>query len=251
MLWDRGFHNVAMVEATAARGADFLGRLPATVTPLPVRALGDGTALVRLRASDDPRRRRGAHAVVRLIRHTLDDPQRPGHRAEQRLVTSLHDPADAPARDLILAYHRRRAIESALDEVKTHRRPARPLRSRKPVGVVQEIHGLPIARYLVRAAMGEAAAEGVSPPLRLSFTGALRPIRDQLPLAQHLDPRAYRRLNRQLRRAIAARRLPRRAERRNPRVVKQKTANFRVKGPPHHHWPQPTKPFVEAIVLLI
>jgi len=51
-LWDRGFQHVAMVEATAARGADFRGRLPATVTPLPVRVLGDGTALVRLRARD-------------------------------------------------------------------------------------------------------------------------------------------------------------------------------------------------------
>ena len=142
LLWDRGFQNVAMVEATAARGADFLGRLPATVTPLLVQALGDGTALVRLRASDYPRRRHGAHVVVRLIRYTLDDPQRPGHRAEHRLVTSLRDPAAAPARDLILAYHRRWEIESALDELKTYQRPARPLRSRKPVGVIQEIYGL-------------------------------------------------------------------------------------------------------------
>jgi len=70
LLWDRGFQNVAMVEATQARGADFLGRLPATVTPLLVRALSDGTALARLRASDYPRRRHGAHVVVRLIRYT-------------------------------------------------------------------------------------------------------------------------------------------------------------------------------------
>ncbi len=36
VLWDRGFQNVAMVEAVQARGADFLGRLPATVRPVPV-----------------------------------------------------------------------------------------------------------------------------------------------------------------------------------------------------------------------
>jgi len=128
--------------------------------------------------------------VVRLIRSTLDDPQRPGHRVEHRLVTSLRDPAVAPVRELILAYHRRWEIASALDELKPHQRPARPLRSRKPVGVIQEIYGLPIAHSLVRAAMGEAAAEGDSSPLRLSFLGALRLIRDQLPLAQHLAPRA-------------------------------------------------------------
>jgi len=126
LLWDRGFQNVALVEATEAREADFLGRLPATVAPLPLCALSNGTALVRLRASDYPRRRHGAHVVVRLIRCTLDDPQRPGHRVAHRLVTSLRDPAVAPARDLILAYHRRWEIESALDEVKTHQCPAAP-----------------------------------------------------------------------------------------------------------------------------
>jgi hypothetical protein len=251
VLWDRGFQNVAMVEAAEARGADFLGRLPATVTPLPERILRDGTALVRLRASDYPRRRRGAHVIVRLIRYTLDDPQRPGHRIEHRLVTSLRDPAAAPARELILAYHRRWEIESALDELKTYQRPARPLRSRKPVGVIQEIYGLLIAHYLVRAAMGEAATEGDSSPLRLSFLGALRLIRDQLPLARHLNARAYRRLDRRVRQALAAQRLPRRAERSNPRVVKQKMSNFRVKAAAHRRWPQPTKPFAEAIVLLI
>jgi hypothetical protein len=251
VLWGRGFQNVAMVEAIQARGADFLGRLPATVRPVPERALADGTLLVRLRPFDHPRRRRGAHVVVRLIRYTLDDPQRPGHRAEHRLVTSLLDPVAAPARELVAAYHRRWEVELALDEVKTHQRPARPLRSRKPVGVIQEIYGLLIAHYLVRAAMGEAAAEDAAPPIRLSFLGTLRLIRDQLPLAQHLKPRAYRRRARQVRRAIAAQRLPRRAERSNPRVVKQKMSNFRVKTAQHQRWPQPTKPFADAIVLLI
>ena len=251
LLWDRGFQNVATVEATEARGADFLGRLPATVMPLPERLLSDGTALVRLRAGDYPRRRHGAHVVVRLIRYTLNDPQRPGHRVEHRLVTSLRDPAAAPARELILAYHRRWVIASALDELKTHQRPARPLRSRKPVGVIQEIYGLLIAHYLVRAAMREAAPEADVAPIQLSFLGTLRLIRDQLPLAQHLSPRAYRRLAQLLRRSVAAQRLPRRAERSNPRVVKQKMSNFRVKTAEHQRWPQPTKPFAEAIVLLI
>ncbi|HEV2734342.1 MAG TPA: hypothetical protein VGV85_05855, partial [Longimicrobiaceae bacterium] len=72
-----------------------------------------------------------------------------------------------------------------------------------------------------------------------------------LPLAQHLSARAYRRLARQLRRSIAAQRLPRRAERSNPRVVEQKMSNLRVKTAEHQRWPQPTEPFADAIVLLI
>ena len=250
VLWDRGFQNVAMVEAVQARGADFLGRLPATVRPVPVRALADGTLLVRLRPVDHPRRDRGAHVVVRLIRYTLDDPQRPGHRVEHRLVTALLDPAAAPARELVAAYHRRWEVESALDELKTHQRPARPLRSRKPLGVVQEIYGLPIAHHLLRAAMAQAAPATCS-PLHLSFVGTLRLLRDLLPLAQLWGKRARYSLHRRALLAIASQVLPRRAERSNPRVVKQKMANFRVKTAQHRRWPQPTKPFADAIVLLI
>jgi hypothetical protein len=36
--------------------------------------------------------------VLRLICYTLDDPNRPGHRQEHRLITSLLDPAQAPFR---------------------------------------------------------------------------------------------------------------------------------------------------------
>jgi hypothetical protein len=250
VLWDRGFQNVAMVEAVQARGADFLGRLPATVRPVPVRALADGTLLVRLRPADHPRRYRGAHVVVRLIRYTRDDPQRPGHRAEHRLVTSLLDPDAAPARELVAAYHRRWEVESALDELQAHQRPARPLRSRKPVGVVQEIYGLLVAHHLLRAAMAQAAPAARS-PLRLRFVGTLRLIRDLLPLAQLWGRRARQALYRRALLAIAGQVLPRRADRSNPRVVKQKMANFRVKTAQHQRWPQPTKPFADAIVLLI
>jgi hypothetical protein len=250
VLWDRGSHNVAMVEAVQARGADSLGRLPATVRPVPVQALADGTLLVRLRPFDHPRRARGAHVVVRLIRSTLDDPQRPGHRLEHRLVTSLLDPAAAPARELVTTYHRRWAVESALDELKSHQRPARPLRSRKPLGVVQELYGLLVAHHLLRAAMAQAVPAACS-PLRLSFVGTLRLIRDRLPLARIRGKRARRGLYLRTLLAIAAQALPRRAERSNPRVVKQKMANFRVKTAQHRQWPQPTKPFAEAIILLI
>jgi len=33
-------------------------------------------------------------------------------------------------------------------------------------------------------------------------------------------------------------------------VVKRKMSNFSVKKPSHRNWPQPTKPFREAVVLL-
>jgi len=77
--------------------------------------------------------------------------------------------------------------------LKTHQRPARPLRSRKPLGVVQAIYGLIVAHYLLRAAMMQAAPIAHS-PLRLSFIGTLRLLRDLLPLAQLWGKRARRSL---------------------------------------------------------
>ncbi len=251
VLWDRGFQSVAMMEAAAARGAAFLARLPATVRPLPLEVLPDGTTLVALRPGGHRRRRRGEHVAARLIRYTLDDPQRPGHRAEHRLVTSLVDPAVAPARELIVAYHQRWEIELVVDELKTHQRPPRPLRSRRPVGVVQELYGLLIAHYLLRALAAEAAQGVRSAPLRVSFVATLRLVREHLTLSLRQGRRSTPLARRPLLRALAACLLPPRRNRSNPRVVKQKMTNFRVKTADHRPWLQPTKPFAEAIVLLI
>jgi len=251
VLWDRGFHSCTTIAAARATGAHFLGRLPATDQPLPVAVLADGTRLVRLRPGDYRRRRRGETALVRLIRSTLDDPGRPGHAIEHRLVTSLLNPRHAPAEELVLAYHARWEFELVADEVKTHQRPAAPLRSKKPVGVIQEVYALLLAHYVVRAVMVAAAGTADLPPTRLSFLGTLRLLRDALPDFQRAAPAEQPRLYRQLLADVAATRLAPRANRSNPRVVKQKMSNCRVKGSQHHGWPQPHKPFHAAIVLLI
>jgi len=251
VLWDRGFHSCTTIAAARATGAHFLGRLPATDQPPAVAVLADGTRLVRRRPGDYRRRRRGETVLVRLIRYTLDDPARPGHGVEHRLVTSLLNPRVAPAEELLLAYHARWEFELAADEVKTHQRPATPLRSRKPVGVVQEAYALLRAHYLVRAVRVEAARTVDLAPTRLSFLGTLRLVRDALPDLQRAAPVEQPHLYRQLLADVVAARLPARANRSNPRVVQQKMSNFRVKTAQHHDWPQPTKPFRDAIVLLI
>jgi len=251
LLWACGFHSCTTIAATRATGAQLLGRLPATDKPVVVRALVDGTQLVRLRPGDYRRRRRGETVLVRLIRYTLDDPARPGHGVEHRLVTSLLNPRVAPAEELVVAYHARWEFELAADEVKTHQRPAAPLRSKKPVGVIQEVYALLLAHYVVRAVMVAAARTADLAPTRLSFLGTLRLLRDALPDFQRAAPAEQPRLYRQLLADVAATRLPARANRSNPRVVKRKMSNFKVKGPQHHHWPQPTKPFRQAVVLLI
>jgi hypothetical protein len=251
VLSDRGLHSYDLIAATLGRGAAILNRVPAHVKPQLSATLADGTQLVRLRPSDGKRRRRGEHLVVRLICYTLDDPCRVGHRQEHRLVTSLLDPATAPAEELILAYHTRWEIELTVDELVIHQRPVLPLRSKLPVGVVQELYGLLIAHYLVRAVMVDAAATVSLAPTRMSFVESLRLIREALPDFQRTAPADHRSIYQALLADIAAVALPPRANRINPRVVKQKMSNFPVKRPEHRGWPQPTKPFRDTIQMLI
>lgn len=125
------------------------------------------------------------------------------------------------------------------------------MRSRKLVGVIQEVYALRLAHYLVRAVMVEAADAAALPPTRLSFLATLRLIRAVLPDFQRAAPAEHPRLYRQLLVDIAAVRLSERRDRSNPRVVKRKMSNFKVKGPQHRPWPQPTKPFRAAIALLV
>jgi hypothetical protein len=257
LVWDRGFHSFEMVKAALARGTHLLGRLPATAKPLHTRTLTDGTKLVvlrRRRPPDEEELRTGelTSVTVRMIRYTLEDPDRPGHRIEHRLITSLLDPDLAPARQIVVAYHARWEFELAVDEIKTHQRPPqKPLRSERPVGVIQEAYGLLVAHYVVRAVMTDAARTVELPPGRLSFTNTLRIIREMVPEAQRTASADHPRLYRQLLSDVSSTPLPPRANRSNPRVVKRKMSKFGVKTPGHRAWPQPTKPFHEAVVLLI
>src|SRR5918992_445383 len=253
LLWDRGFHSFEMVQGALARGCELLGRLPRTVKAgKPAATLSDGTQLVWVRPANYYRRRkRGERGLMRLIRYTLEDPNRPGHRVEHRLITSLLDPEVAGAEELVVAYHSRWEFELAVDEMKNHQRhPSTPLRSKKPVGVIQEIYGLLIAHYVVRAVMVEAARMVELAPNRLSFTGTVRLIPEMIPELQRTAAADHPCLYRQLLADIAATPLRPRTNRSNPRVVKRKMSKFRVKTPDHRHWPQPTKPFREAVVLL-
>jgi hypothetical protein len=99
--------------------------------------------------------------------------------------------------------------------------------------------------------MVEAATTAPTPlpPTRLSFLTTLRLIRTTLPEFHRTAPADHPRLYRQLLADIVATPLPPRRHRSYPRVVKRKMSNFRVKGPAHRQWRQPSKAFRDAIVL--
>lgn len=251
LMWDRGFHSFDMAVQTLKRQAHFLGRLPAHVQPRFLFWLPDGSYLAYIYPSEPERKKRGEHLLVRVIEYTIDDPQRSGHGERHRLITSLLDSALYPARILACEYHQRWEAEITIDEVDSHQRlPLLPLRSQKPVGVIQEAYGLLIAHYAIRSVMHDAALlEGVDPD-RLSFVQAVRLIGDAISEFQMTVPEQWPRLYQRLLRDIARHLLPERDNRVNPRVVKRKMSKFKLKREEHRHWPQPSKPFQDAIVIL-
>ncbi|HXI17383.1 MAG TPA: hypothetical protein VNM48_13545, partial [Chloroflexota bacterium] len=121
--------------------------------------------------------------------YVLDTVAEPG-KERYRLVTSLLDHRAFPADVLATTYHERWEIETALDEVKIHQwAHPRPLRSKHPREVVQEVYGLLLAHLAIRTLMYQAALQDGVDPDRLSFTGALRVLRRAIPRAQRTTPK--------------------------------------------------------------
>jgi hypothetical protein len=230
LLWDRGFYSFEMIKQTLARGAQVLGRVPATVMLTPRWLLPDGSYWAYSYPSDPQRRKRGDHLLVRVIVYTLTDPARPGYGATHRVVTTLRAAQEAPALEVIGAYHERWEIELTIDEIDTHQRLVQhPLRRQKPGGVIQELYALLLAHYAVRALMAEAAAQEGLAPTRLSFVHAIALIRIAIDDFHLVTPAQHPVLYQRLLRALARCRLPERAQRTNPRVVKRKMSNFALK----------------------
>jgi Insertion element 4 transposase N-terminal/Transposase DDE domain len=251
LLWDCNFHSYDLLVAVQQRGAAVLGRLPAAVQPQVVHALPDGSELVTLRPGHHGRRGSRAPLTVRLVTYTLNDPGRAGHGQRHRLITTLLDPTTAPALAVIATYHERWEFETSIDELDTHQRlVGQPFRSRRPVGVVQEFYALLLAHYAVRSLMQAAALQAGLDPDRLSFVAALDLVRDAIPEFQLVAPADLPRLAARLLRDMARAIIPPRRSRTNPRVVKRKISKFLRKRPEHAPWLQPTKPFVDAIVLI-
>lgn len=188
LLWDRGFHSYEMVRATRQREAQFLGRTKKNIVLRPTEILTDGSFLAQIYPSPTARRRDEEAIELRVVEYSLDTPAGPGQE-KYRLITSLLDERRFPAEQVAATYHERWEIETALDEVKIHQwAHPRPLRSKHPREVVQEVYGLLLAHLAIRTVMYRAAlGDGIDPD-RLSFTGALRVLRRAIPRAQRTTP---------------------------------------------------------------
>ena len=256
VLVDRGLYSYNFVEAVRERGAHVLARISSCVKPEPIRTLGDGSVLSRIRPNKGrkgrPKRRSpGAHQLVRVISYTMRDPTQPGYGETYRVVTTLLDETKAPALEVARCYHERWEIELVIDEIDEHQRiSGRPLRSKTPVGVMQEMYALLIAHYTVRALMHEAAVRTGEDPDRLSFVGALRVVQDFIPHFQIASRRSTAWLYEQMLEEISRERLPARTGRACPRVIRRKMSKWPLKREKHKNWSQPTLPPDQRLVLI-
>ena len=250
-LWDRNCLSYQHVAHVRGRPAHLLARLKSNLIFEPIVVVPDGSYLAKIYPSARQRDRADGGLVVRVIEYTLAGPGRTDAGQVHRLLTTLLDAGESPAEELIVLYHERGEEELALDELKTHQKEKPVLRSRAPAGVVQEIEGLLLAHYVVRALMHEAAQREGLDPERLAFTGTRKILRCRLPEVPQ-DPRdqaGRRRWWEDLLAEVGEERLPVRRHRVNPRVIKRKMSNWPKKRAHHRRPPQPTKPFRESIVM--
>ena len=188
-LADRNFFGFALWVQARSTGADLLWRVKINARLPREHPLADGSYVSRIYRSERDRRHQRHAVTVRVIEYRLHGVT----EAEPiyRLVTSLLDPAQAPATELAALYHQRWEIETALAELKTHLRGAKiVLRSKTPDLVRQEFYGLMMAHFAVRGLMHEAALNADTDPDQLSFLHAVRVVRRKLATFHAIPPSA-------------------------------------------------------------
>ncbi len=115
---DRFFPGYKLWRAAAKTGADLLWRTRQNARLEVEKRLPDGSYLSRIYASTKDRRKKRNGIVVRVIDYRLKNVA--DAEPLYRLITTILDHEQAPAKELAALYHERWEIETALDELKTH-----------------------------------------------------------------------------------------------------------------------------------
>jgi DDE family transposase/transposase IS4-like protein len=256
VLVDAGLISGAFIEQVRARRAHLLGALEAGAweQPKTARRLADGSVLAWVTPSHSGRYRQQRGMWVRIISYRVTDARLGEPDKVYRLVTTLLNPRVAPALTLLNLYHERWEIELVIDEIKTHERAQRKvLRSKTPEGVHQELYGIYLAHYAVRALVAKAAVEGELDPDRLSFSEGLFELTEMLSFALTVESEeSTAPLLKRLRHKMARHVLPTRRLRINRREIKQIYHKYKPKkrGIPPPEPFEPEEQFLDFVELL-
>lgn len=188
---DRGFFSYKLWLDYMLTGADLLWRLTKT-TRLPVlKELPDGSYLSEITRIKGPGKTHipldkiwdpylATHLPVRVIEYQVHaaDSSEQAPAETFRLITTITDPAQATAHELAAAYAQRWEFETSLRQIECQLlTPAGTLRSKSPEMIRQEIWGMFLTHYAIRAFMKEAADTIDIDPDRISTIRAINIIR--------------------------------------------------------------------------
>jgi hypothetical protein len=238
LLADRGFPGYQLWGLAAATGADLAWRVRNHQVFTIVRRLPDGSflsvmptpaenqrlALARARGRARPGPPAGH--PIRVIEYTVTARTAGATRTELfRLVTTLLDPAEAPAAALAALYRQRWETENGYSELKTRLRGTGfTFRSRTPDLACQEMLAFLIVYQALCALEARAAAHAGIDPDKISFTVTLRTARDHAISPPH--PTALARACQHAIADILADLLPDRRNRQYQRATRQPKKTF-------------------------
>lgn len=222
LLADRNFGAAKLMAQIAATGAELLIRAKnGRIMPVLAR-YRDGSYLSVL-----------GGLRVRVVECEITISTQAGRQTGvYRLVTTLLDPRDYPASELIRLYHERWEIETAYLEVKSSILGGRVLRARTPVGIEQEVYALLVTYQLLRTAMADATSTrpGLDPD-RAGFSIAYQIARDLLVQASNVIAGTVIDLLGTIGRHVLANLMPARRLRVCPRIVKRAISKYQARGP--------------------
>lgn len=203
LLADRNFYSFTDWCQASDAGAELLWRVGEIPRVPMVTPLGDGSflsvvftgrvhpnererVLTAVRAGQDvpdPERAR----LVRVIEYQVPDRGADGERELICLLSTITDPAQAPAEVLAQIYHDRWEHETGNNQLKTYLRgPGRVLRSKSPDMVRQEIYGYLLTHHALSALICRAATEADINPDQVKFLRTVRLVRRRID-----DPAAF------------------------------------------------------------
>lgn len=225
VLADRGFVGVELIIKIQQAGGEVLWQLKKGVATRRLAVLPDGSYISSIRTCSASGGNRKS-LTVRIIEFKYQG-------RLHRLLTTLLDPAKAPAPELILLYSSRWQIETFYRECKGDELgQRRALRSRTPQGVKQEIWAALIVHLLVRGLIcWVSKPSSIHDPKLISFRHAIAFIRE------YIGPDLGLTGDKLLHWAIAALTQPAALLRRppkprsNPRQLKPPSIRYRLRSP--------------------
>jgi hypothetical protein len=196
-LADRGFFSMHRWIRFSGTGAHLAWRIKNGAKSVPlktVRTLPDGSELVMVHESDgmrarrrketgDPRAERLPDTTARLVTFTVTATTRSGRvkTTRMRVLTTLLDHEDYPAREIAVLYAERWQIEIAFLHLKrTVRGPRRPLRGQSPDLARQEAWALLLIHNITATAAARAAGSAGLDPGLIPFTAVLGLVRSRV-----------------------------------------------------------------------